>query len=512
MMLYARTLPALIILVLMCLSFPLEANAHRTFGLFYPESNAGEITRSELEWLAESGISRIMVEERLSELQRELVADSGFNLFVMVPAYYVIPARLGTNGIGYYVQARELLEYYRDEPSVEGFGLMAYSIWQQNAIPEQLEQLAGPYLGNRTLFTLDSRPMSGDRLHPFDGIVMMTRSAEALALQLEQEPDLAGILYDPERREIDIRDFQDVLELMEPYRDLPVFFEQSWFKQNSDRDPAHETTDPDAFASDLSQITAFYRNIPDARVANPPPDTSGNDLDFSVLLLFMLWATFTAYYRLNPMYRKSVARFFFNYYFFVNDILMRRIRLPGDAALLFVLSSFVAGLMALATAQMYFDSVALGALLSYLPLIPADWTHPVFLFWYFFFLTMLINGLLIAWLRIANSQHSQTYQVATLFLWPQHLNIVVVSAGVILLRPFPSEKIVVGMFLIFWTITLASFILTAYDMRRIYPTSPYYMASTYALFVLIVTFLLFWLIFMMDVITAWNLAVSIIAS
>lgn len=506
MFLFDRVIPATISLLLLCILLPVNATANRTLGLYYPESSAERITRGELEWLAESGITWLMVEEKLSTSHQVMIREAGFSLYVMVPEYYPIPTRLTDDTYGYAQRSDSLMSRYQHNPSVKGFGLFAYGEWQSNTIPDKLENLAAPYVDNRLLFTLDPRPLSGSDLHPFDGTVLLTRSADALEIQLEHNPELCGILYTPQKRSVDIRDLQRVFEIMEDSRELPIFFHRNWFLRNSARDT---TSSQVSNKTDISQITAFYYNMPDARIANPAPDSSGNELDFSIFLLFLLWAVYTAYYRLNPFYRKSLTRYFLNHDFFVNDVLMRRIRMSGDTVILFILSSFLAGLMAFATAQSFLDSVAMGALLHYIPLIPANWTHPSFFFLFFFLQTAAVNAILIAWLRIANTGHARTNQIATLLLWPQHLNIIIISVGVIFLRSYHSEIIVVSMFLLFWTVTLISFLLTAYNMRRVHPTSALYMISTYALFILVTTGFVSWLIFGMELITAWNLAASL---
>ncbi len=497
-----RSVPVILFAIVLCHPPQSDASAYRTFGMFYPESLADQITQQELEWMQTSGFSWLMVQEKLTSDQLQMIHNAGFSLYVMVPEYFAIPHRLRNPAHTYFNRAEAMMQHYHHDSSVKGFGLLAYSNWHHTSLPGMLNELMAPYREGRNLFTLDVRPISGDPLSPFDGILLQTGSAGQLSVQLTRNPELAGILYTPDSAESDIRALQEVLEILSGHRDLPIFFERNWFVRNALRD-----TDPSE--TKIDQLTSFYAWTPDARVANPAPNSHSNDLDISILLLFILWAAYTVYYRLNPFYRRSVSRFFLNYHFFVNDVLMRRIRLPNDATVLFVLSGLMGGFMAFATAQMYLDPVAMGALMSYMPVIPSDWTHPFHFFGLFFFITLLMNFIQILWLRLANHEHGHTDQVASLMLWPQHMNMVFISAGVILLRIYPSEIVVVTMFLLFWTTIFLSFFITAYSMRSIHPTSPIYMLSTYALFVLVMSTLIFWLIYGLDILPAWNLASEI---
>ncbi len=501
MYMFARTLPVLLFLSVLFSHSASDASGYRNFGVFYSHSDTEHLTSSEIAWLQEAGVTWLMVEEVLSDSTRNEIRDAGFSLYVMVPEFYPVPYRLTAASFQYAERANAILRNYRHDPAVMGFGLFAYGKWQQPVLISRLQQLADPYINEQVLFTLDPRPISGDDLQPFDGTVMLTRDAGQLAYQLAQDPGLSGILYAPVKRRVSVRDFQIVMQLLDEHRDLPVFFPRNWFIWNSIGDVSHE--------SNLAQITGFYYRVSDARVANPAPDSRDNDFDLSIVFLLAIWGFFAAVYRLNPVYRNSIERFFLNYNFFVNDVLMRRIRLSVESIITFVLSAFLSGLIAYAIAEIYLDSVSREALLYHLRFVPAGWTHPMIFFFIFFILAAFINAFQIAWLRLANRQHAQTYQVATFILWPQYLNLLFVSIGVILLRSFPSEYIVAIMIFLYWTITLVSFFAAAYNMRRIHPTSPLYMALTYVLFILVSTSVLSWLVYRLDFISAWSLANSL---
>ncbi len=479
-----------------------EAQANRSFGLVYQEPGIGDLTADEIAFLEQAGIHWLLVEEILSGEQRRILHQSGFSVMVMVPEYFPIPYRLNREKYRYWQRSDSLMSFYRNDASVKGFGLFAYGKWKDGTLPERLGLLAEPYLENRRLFTLDTRPLSGQTLYPFDSVILMTRSASQLSIQLKQNPDLAGVLYAPEDPGLDLRDLQNVLQLLDRHRETPIYFYRDWFAANSsmsDAAPAH----------DIARVTRFYHQVPDARIANPPPDQSDYKVNTAMILLFIFWVLYAAYFRVNPLYRKSVSRFFLNYDFFVNDVLLRRIRFASDAVAVFLISCFAAGIMGYSVADIYLDPVARQALLHYTPVFSAQWNHPAAFFILFFLVMAVILSFQIFWVQIANSQHAHMSQVATFMLWPQHLNMVVVTAGVIIFRSLPVALTAIIMTGIFLAITVISFFTTAYNMRRIHPTSPLYMTTTYVLYVLVSTSVVSWLIFGMDILKAWELAVSL---
>ncbi|MDG5766016.1 hypothetical protein QA596_00965 [Balneolales bacterium ANBcel1] len=503
MKLALRILPLLLLLEILALS-PDTAFARQQFGMFYQDSAAENITADELEWLEDAGFTWLMVREPLTPEQRRLIHETGFSVYVLIPEEFAIPARLAKASRRYFERADSLMRYFRHDPFVKGYGMLSFSDWQEAPLPDRLESLAAPYRENRCLFVLDTRPFNGPSLDPFDRVMLYSRSAARLEHQLRHDPPLSGVLYRPESQQADIRDIQNAIALLSGDNRPPLFFEREWFLRNAQGDTI-------ANGTGLDRLTAFHARVPDARLANPAPPDNADLLDYSILMLFLIWAAYTAFYRLNPIYRKSLSRYFLNYDFFVNDVLMRRIRLPGDATVLFILWGVVGGLMAFTTAHIYLDRLSMGALLTYMPIIPSGWVHPLHFFGFFFLITLLVNTIQIGWIRIANYKHSHLSQIATFVLWAQHLNLLIVSAGVILLRIVPSEIVVVSMFLLFWVNIFASFFLTAYNMRRITPTSPMYMAGTYALFVLVVSTLVFWFVFAMDIMPAWKLASGLAA-
>ncbi len=479
-----------------------EAQGLRTFGIVYQESEISRLTQNEIIQLHEAGIRWLLVQEAMSDTQRLSVHEAGFSMLVMVPEFFPIPYRLTHTSFRYFERSDSLLSFYHHDPAVKGIGLFAYGKWQSESLPHRLQQLAEPYLDERLLFTLDTRPHPDGNRRPFDGLVLMTRSSDHLRSQLDQNPALAGILYAPENPALDLRDFQEVLQLLDEHREIPVFFQRNWFFANIAGE--NQVTD-----YDLARITSFYFRVPDAHLANPPPRSSDYVINWSMFLLFLYWLLYALYFRVNPLYRKSISRFFLNYDFFVNDILMRRIRFTSDAVAVFLLSCLLSGIMGFATADLFLDPVARQALLHYTPLLPYNWDHASVFFLIFFGVMALILGIKISWLRIANNRHANTSQIATFVLWPQHLNFVTASAGIIFLRSFPEAIVVIVMLITFLVITLGSFFTTAYNMRRIYPTSPLYMATTYALFVLFSATVISWLVFGLDIIQAWSLAASL---
>ncbi len=497
-----RGLPGIVFLAILLLSESVDAQTHRTFGIVYQESEIGSLTHDEIRQLDNAGIRWLLVQEAISDSQRQAVHEAGFSLLVMVPEYFPIPYRLTHDAFRYFSRSDSLMHFYHRDPAVRGFGLFAYGSWRSNNLQARLQQLADPYLDDRQLFTLDTRPNFGQDLSPFDGVVLMTRSADQLRMQLARQPMLTGILYAPEDPVLDLRDFQQLLRLLDEYRDVPLFFHRNWFIANS----SGEKLSPDA---DIARITRFYFQVPDARIANPAPLQTEYAINQPMFLLFFFWLLYALYFKVNPLYRRSINRFFLNYDFFVNDILMRRIRFTSDAVAVFLFTCLMAGIMGFSSADLFLDPVARQALLHYTPLIPYNWDHSSVFFLIFFGVMAIIMGIQIAWLRIANNTHANTSQIATFVLWPQHLNFVAASAGIILLRSFPGSILVISILMIFLAITLISFFTTAYNMRRIHPTSPLYMASTYALFVLVTATVISWLVFGLDIIQAWNLAASL---
>ena len=480
----------------------------RAFGLVYPEGSADLIDARETGWMQQSGISWIMVYERLTATQLQLLNRAGISLYVSIPATYYTPSRLRTARAAYTLKAGQLLNYYAYNESVKGFGLLAFSNWHVDALPSAIIQQAAGSLPDRLIFAIDSRTLTAETLTPMQSVLLHADHATRLDPGLPDRVPLSGILYQPTSRTLSVRDFQELLYRLDAHRNLPVFFDRDWFATNS-ASFAQEPAPGGSYTRDLSRITAFYAGTDQGRLANPPREPDRGIANVPLLMLLVFWIVFGLYYRVNPMYRKSVLRFFINYHFFVIDVLERRIRLPVEAVVVILLTSLLGGIMGYSVASLALDTVSRQAMALYLPLFPAQWSSLFAWFWYVFVLTLLIQLLLTGWLTLANYRHGQFLQIAALYSWPQHLNIIHVTIGIMLLHSYPSGILASVMVLLYMGILLATFFVTAYNMRRIQRTSALYMATTYALFVILLTGASLWLILGIDLPGGWKLAISL---
>lgn len=478
------------------------ASGHRSFGILYPESDADSLASGDAEVIERSGISWVLLQEIPSEETREAIQNYDLSAYILIPEYYPVPYLLMSDKFGYFQRADSIMSNLVNYDFVKGFGLFSYGSWQERNLPGRLASLSEPYRSDRKIFTMDPRPFTGTDLDPFDGVLLHVENSGELEQRLAGEPVITGVYYLPRSNILDLRDFQQLMFLMEDKRDIPVFFNRDWFfNKVGDNEGNME--------NNLAEITYYYQKVDDARFANPAPTDQDRYLNGSMVLLFLFWLVYAGYYRMNPVYRKSIVRFFLNYDFFVNDILMRRIRLPVDGLIMYAITCILAGILGFAVSDMVLDPISREALMFYIPIIPWHWSSPGIFFFLFFAVTALLLGIQIIWIRIANRQHGYTCQISTFVLWPNHISLLIVTFGVILMRSFPDTLLASTLIVIFLGIMFVSFFLTAYNMRRIVPTSPFYMTGTYVLFILASTTVLSWLIFGLDILKAWDLATSL---
>lgn len=480
--------------------------AQRTFGIHYPESSGFEISADEIQWLHESGIRLLMVEEALPDSILAVLRQYDMSLYVLVPFKYPLIRHLTNSGGPYARTADNLFSHYQSDPLVRGLGLFSFGSWQHGEAQERLRSLSHPHKDDRKLFTVDLRALTPNELTPMTHLLLFIQNAtdgkKLIGRVLGVSP-LAGILYKPAGSVLDLRDFQDLLALASDKPGVPVILDRDWFGRNTTR------INP-AAAHDLQRILLFYHMVPDARLANPAPvDAKDRSPDTSILLLFVLWLFFAVYYHLNPLYRKSVIRFYLNYDFFVNDLLMKRLRLTSEVLVAYLLTALGSGLLAFAIVQNYLNPVSRALLAHYLPLFHPSWDHPLSFFVWFTALVLIINAVQILWIHAANRKHAQVFQTATFILWSQHLNLLLVTVGVVLLRTYPSAAIASLLVLIHWLNVFASFHITAYNMRRVVRTSLWYISGTYTLYILLVTGVIFWLLYVRGMLEIWQLTISL---
>ena len=211
-------------------------------------------------------------------------------------------------------------------------------------------------------------------------------------------------------------------------------------------------TEQDEFGSEM--LYAF--STQPAATASVPlpalqPETPSMRLD--VIILLLLWLSFSIHFRFNPNYNRSVIRYFTSYSFMVEDILRRHIIMGGSTLVVFVQISVLWGLVLSSTFTGLFGAAGYEAFSYHYPFIPGTWG----VFAVGAFAGAVFNAVGLIWLTSTCFRQDIFSMAAIFFLWPMHIGFLLATILVTIAVLMPGSMIIALLCLIFILLNYVAF-------------------------------------------------------
>lgn len=174
----------------------------------------------------------------------------------------------------------------------------------------------------------------------------------------------------------------------------------------------------------------------------PPPY-----MNWSVLLLLLIWGSYALHFRYQPIYSQSMTRYFTNHAFFVDDVMENRLRnlLPG--VILLTQHALLTGLFVFACTELLISSLGLEVIRHYFQPFMFLQSTTLSLFLSSVLVAVLLQSVSVIWIYVSNKKLTSVSQVLNLYSWPLHLNLFVVTFLVVFNRVGFNE---------IWTLILGS--------------------------------------------------------
>lgn len=195
----------------------------------------------------------------------------------------------------------------------------------------------------------------------------------------------------------------------------------------------------------------------------PEPDPFMN---WSVILLLLIWGSYALHLRYQPIYSQSMARYFSNHSFFVNDVMENRLRnvLPGT--ILLIQHALLTGLFVFACVEVLVSSHGLQVLNYYFQPIMFSESILLSLFVSSVIATAVLQLISVLWIYVLNKKLTSFSQVLNLYSWPLHLNLIVVTFLVVFNRVGFDEIWMLILGAVFLLIWFFSFNIAAIDSSK----------------------------------------------
>jgi hypothetical protein len=167
--------------------------------------------------------------------------------------------------------------------------------------------------------------------------------------------------------------------------------------------------------------------LPDSEADTPP-------VNWSVVLLVLIWISFLIHYKNQPGYSAILMRYFTGHSFFVADVMEHRLRSSAPGFIILFQHSLLSGLALYIMSDTYFRDLGLDALTTYFPGLIFDGMEYVSLFLIGTIIALLSHLVSVFWIYILNKQTSHISQVLNLYSWPLHVNLIFVTLLVFSIR------------------------------------------------------------------------------
>lgn len=204
------------------------------------------------------------------------------------------------------------------------------------------------------------------------------------------------------------------------FQDSIVIIPAGWLSEITERNPS------------VKYILRNYTSGGTLTFPVPAEPASTPEANWSVILLFVIWASFVLHYRYQPMYSQSVMRYFVNHSFFVDDINDHRLRNALPGLVLLTQHALLTGLFLYVSAKVLLSSSGLEIFAFHFPYImPLGETYTSF-FLFGVILAIVLELISVVWIFLLNQQMNFFNQAINLYSWPMHLNLIVVTILVVL--------------------------------------------------------------------------------
>ncbi len=381
-------------LILLLLFQPVQAE--HGIALLFTDTGPGELTAEEISLISGLGIRSIFTMQAVSGEEAARLSQSGISLTGVLPLPYLHTRTAAVASDNPVIYARQWPETF----SVTGFG-------------DELAVGFHPDLNSETVrrFYEDlSRRISEER--PDLNLYLFTDYEGELPGDINRIPTFRDDLPDTHRMLLPSVDGPNTIrKLREIFRSPEDPESVLWVIHYHDflRYMHHEQW----FAPMLQSVNEGDSEA----IAVPARQPETPPVRASVILLLILWLSFSVNYRFNPNYNRTVVRYFMNHEFMVDDILNRRIIMRFSTVVMMLQTALLCGITFSSGIYALTGDTGRTALGHFYPILSTD----AGLFAFFFMAGLAFSVISWLWLVACCFRQDILSQAATLMLWHMHL-------------------------------------------------------------------------------------------
>ncbi|MDZ7682366.1 MAG: hypothetical protein U5J63_11805 [Fodinibius sp.] len=349
-----------------------KAHAQRTLGVQWAVPENPQTAEAQLEQFNDLGISILNIDSNLSPRLWQTVDSLEFRVWGELGVRFPTTNTFANPDTTLIVQIQNRASSYLSQSSVSAIGLFSFGATNQPTFWEQLAPIASQLRTNnkiRLYHTGRSAALADTLVSDFlifDTHITVANvdtfsiplSTNIGAYRYSPSPALASYLYP----------FSKFIDQTASVSTTPIFLESHWLLQILDKHPGME----EQLQNIASQPTTALA-LPEEDLPVPQPST------LPVIILLAVWGSVAFHYHSNPIYRKSIFRYFSAHKFFITDIFQRHIRSPFPAILIILQNALLTATSIFAGIATGMSTIGMEALFYHFPIL-ATWDNSLYSF------------------------------------------------------------------------------------------------------------------------------------
>ncbi len=421
--------------------------AEQDIALLISQDEAERFAVEDTAALIEAGIKTLYIEGRISPSLLQQLSESGFELTGVLPFRYM-HGRAADRLTGEAETIAEYwLSYFQDSGYKGEIILGIHPDIQHPAVQEFFTELSSEFLSRDS--GLDLFLIS--RQHEFaPGEVQLIPQWKSTLPQFSRQ--LLPAVEGPNA----IRILRDIFRENEVSGQKSLIMDYSDFRRYMNYEQWL-----------IPMLNSVNRGETDA-IAVPAHQPESPPVRPSVILLLVLWLSFSINYRFNPNYNQTVVRYFLSHEFMVDDILNRRIIMRVSTVVMMLQTALLCGITFSIGITALTDTPGHQALGYYYSMLATD----AGLFMFFFIAGLLFSLISWLWLVVCCFRQDILSQAATLMLWHMHLAFPLVTLLVTFVLAGLPSWLTAGLMATFALFQLSGFYIAAVRFARMPTFSP----------------------------------------
>lgn len=475
----------LLVLLLMGSSFSLHAQ--RSVGVKWEMPDNQEAAIKQLQQYHELGISIIEVQSPLTNSVWEEINRLEFEVYGNLGIKFPTTTTFSDPDSSLLTSIQKKSSIYLSQPSVSAINLFEHGATHRSSFFKVLQPIARQlkmlrevnlYYTSRLLATQDT--LLSDFI--IQDIYVIPQNINTLSVT--QDSTIGGYIYSPSKDLYNyLTPFKKVLDITSPASGKPIFVHQSWLDSILDTHPDFSKTLHSVISKPDAVFPLPKESIPDSRASVLP-----------ILVLLFIWGTVALHFNSSPLYRKSLFRYFSAHKFFIEDIYQRHIRSSFPALLIILQNAFLLSTCIFVTYSTVLSPLGKEALLFHFPNLSMFGNGALSLFFWTIAGSLIISFLSILWLYLTHKKINSLTQTATIYAWPQQINILLGTLVITFFSADASNMLIVIFTILAFLIFILSFLLASIDTARFAKSKILHQIKTSGLYLAVWGGLLGWIL------------------